>query len=128
MWLCEGLRLERSVESTTITIGTPVVLTSPTLRGVEVRYIFQEYYSTGVLRMQSAIWVIFLTNFGVFGVILGYFSWLEGRPWVIVSLLWGLVCVVADPQDLRPGLSSVAHTGLWDRGFGVVGRRREWGG
>jgi len=120
------VRLERSVESTTITIGTPVVLTSPTLRGVEVIDIIHHDYSTYVLRMQSAIWVIFLTNFGVFGVILGYFSWLEGRACVIVSLLWGLVCVVADPQDLRPGLSSFAPTGLLDRGCSGNGSVLRW--
>ena len=49
IWLCEELRLERSVESTTITIGTPVVLTSPTLRGVEVIEFIPFDYSTGVL-------------------------------------------------------------------------------
>ena len=83
------MRLERSVESTTITIGTPVVLTSPTLRGVEVIDIIQEDHSTGVLRIQVPIWATRLTNFGLFGVILEDFSWLEVRECVIVSPLPG---------------------------------------
>ena len=62
--------------------------------------------------------MIFLTNFGVFGMILGYFSWLEGRAWVIVSPATGLSVGGGDPQDLRPGLASFAPTGL---GIGAVG-------
>ena len=37
----------------------------------EVRDIFQHHYSTHVLRVLSAIWVIFLTNMRQFGLIRG---------------------------------------------------------
>ena len=67
---------------------------------------FYEYkYPIGL--QNAPIW----GDFGDFGD----FSWSEGREWATVSPLRGLG-MGCDPQDLRPGLASVAPTGLLDRG------------
>ena len=62
-------------------------------------------------------------DFGEFGGIL--VGWREEhgllrRPYGACA--WA----VGDPQDLRPGLSSVAPTGLLDRGFGWIWSALRW--